>query len=558
MAPDAPPNLSGSLGDPGELDLNWATPAVCDFTVVFDCWLDRDRTFSVGDGGSDITGYTVQWKLSSGSWGVASHVSEAEVTTTSYTVTGLSASNTYTVRLLARNAVGAGNPSTEVTVSGTNLNVGPVVSGKAMPSFFETNPRDVEPYTANDPESDTITWSLSGPDASFFSLADGVLTFDSAGDYEDPKDAGRNNAYEVTIHASDGSNSAVFRVTVVIKDVDEPPVITGPTSVKVRGGSTDYVGRYSVTDPERFLTSWEPLSGADAQHFELSDTGDLSFTAVPDFGNPVDATGNNTYEVTVPASSDGDRGIRTGTLDVVVTVTDPSRPIGPPIFIGGGGGGGGPSGPTPSDVDFEWTVTHDIDELDAGHDMPTGMSADETTLWLAENGDGADDAVHAYDLESGERAEEREFELDDANRAPRGVWSDEETIWISDSGQNRLFAHDLASGERLRDRDLALAARNRDARGIWSDGSTMWVLDGGKDSLFAYDLGRGDLLGEYALDSSNGDPHGIWSDRRHDVGLRPRGEAAPRLPVACAARWRGNPLTRTVHSIASVMRTSRS
>ena len=142
VAPDAPPDLSASLGDPGELDLSWSTPAVCDFSVVFDCWLDFDRAFSVGDGGSEITGYTVQWKLASGSWGVASHVSEAEVTTTSHTVTGLSASSTYTARVLARNAVGAGTPSTEVTVSGTNLNVGPVVVGKAMPTFFETNPRD--------------------------------------------------------------------------------------------------------------------------------------------------------------------------------------------------------------------------------------------------------------------------------------------------------------------------------------------------------------------------------------------------------------------------------
>ena len=527
VAPDAPPDLSGSLGDPGELYLSWSTPAVCDFTVVFDCWLDLDRTFSVGDGGSEITGYTVQWKLASGSWGVASHVSEAEVTTTSHTVTGLSASSTYTARVLARNAVGAGTPSTEVTVSGTNLNVGPVVSGRAMPPFFETNQRTVETYTATDPENDTIKWSLSGPDASFFSIADGVLNFDSAGDYEDPRDAGRNNVYEVTIHALDGSNSAVFRVTVVIRDVDEPPVIAGPTSVKVRGGSTDQVGRYSATDPEGVVTSWEPLSGADAQHFELSDTGDLSFTAVPDFDNPADSTGDNTYEVTVSASSDGDRGTWTGTADVVVTVTDPNQVIRPPIiFSGGGGGGGGSGGPTPSEADFEWTVTHDTDELDAGHDIPTGMWGDGTTLWLGENGDGADDAVHAYDIESGERAEEREFELDDANRAPRGVWSDEETIWISDSGQNRLFAHDLASGERLRDRDLALAARNRAARGIWSDGDTMWVLDGGKDSLFGYDLGSGDLLGEYALDSTNGDPHGIWSD---GVGVWVSDHGAKRL-----------------------------
>ncbi len=117
------------------------------------------------------------------------------------------------------------------------------------------------------------------------------------------------------------------------------------------------------------------------------------------------------------------------------------------------------------------------------------------------------------DTPSGERVEDREFELDERNRAPRGVWSDRKVLRVSDSGQEKLFAHDLETGERLPERDLALTERNRDARGIRSNGKTMWVLDGGKDSLFAYDLGSGDLLAEYALDSANSDPHGISSDR---------------------------------------------
>ena len=180
--------------------------------------------------------------------------------------------------------------------------------------------------------------------------------------------------------------------------------------------------------------------------------------------------------------------------------------------VGGGVAGGGPTGPTPSEVDFEWTVKHDIEELDGDHDVPTGLWSDHTTLWIAQNGDGADDAIYAYDLASGERAKGREFQLDESNRAPRGVWSDRTTIWVSDSGQNRLFAHDLASGERLPDSDLELAARNRDARGIWSHEVTMWVLDGIKDALFAYDLATGDSLAEYALDATNDDPQGLWSD----------------------------------------------
>ena len=131
---------------------------------------------------------------------------------------------------------------------------------------------------------------------------------------------------------------------------------------------------------------------------------------------------------------------------------------------------------------------------------------------MLENGNGADDAIYAYDLKTGERAEERDFELDERNRAPRGVWSDGSTIWVSDSGQNKLFAHNLQTGERLPERDIALADRNRDARGIWSGDETMWVLDGGKESLFAYDLESGELLAEYALDSANDDPRGLFFD----------------------------------------------
>ena len=237
------------------------------------------------------------------------------------------------------------------------------------------------------------------------------------------------------------------------------------------------------------------------------------------------------YEVTLPAhagavavtvqatrddETDADETIEVsashdGTVIGSVTITITEVPL-PPVIFTGGGGGGGASGPTPSDLDFEWNVTHDIEELDSGHGDPTGAWSNGVTLWIAENGDGADDAVYAYDLESGERVEDREFELDDANLAPRGVWSDRTTIWISDSGKDKLFAHDLESGERLPDSDLALHPDNDDPRGIWSDGSTMWVLDDRDDALFGYDLESGTLLAEYALHDDNDDPHGIWSD----------------------------------------------
>ena len=267
------------------------------------------------------------------------------------------------------------------------------------------------------------------------------------------------------------------------------------------------------------------LAGGATEYFEIDrSTGQMTLGSAPLANIEIGAT----YVLHVAAM---DPVNRTDTTIVLIAVTEPGTlpPDGdedgdPPTDDptpgpgpGGGpgptGGGGGPSGPSPSTVDFEWTVKHDIEALAAANAAATGVWSGDGTLWVADNADGAADAIYAYDLETGERREELEFELDEKNRAPRGVWSDRITMWISDSGQNRLFAHDLASGERVGERDLALDRRNSASRGIWSDGKTMWVLDGGRrDALFAYDLQSGELLAECALDSANGDPRGLWSD----------------------------------------------
>ena len=175
--------------------------------------------------------------------------------------------------------------------------------------------------------------------------------------------------------------------------------------------------------------------------------------------------------------------------------------------VGGGGGGGG-SGPSPSLVDFEWTVKHDIEALAAANQQATGIFSDGVTLWITDNAPGAGDAVYAYDLATGERVTEREIVLAPGNRAPRGIWVSGGVVWISDSGRDRIFAYDLETGRHLPQRDIALDRRNGNARGIWGGNGVIWVLG----SFFAYDLETGALLAEYALDPANRDPRGAWSD----------------------------------------------
>ncbi len=304
--------------------------------------------------------------------------------------------------------------------------------------------------------------------------------------------------------ASGGGYDAVHIPTVVVTVIDTTtttPTVSARASTSTMPGGGAVVLDGTASDPQNNALTYVWTSDGGGTF-----TNDRALHTV--WTAPAAGVGDREVTLTLTVT---DTAGASATATVVVTVLGnaPPRPI---ITGGGGGGGGGPSGPTPSDEDFEWNVTRDIEELASGHDVPTGLWSDGATLWLAENGPGADDAIYAYDLESGERVEEREFELDSDNRTPRGVWSDRSTIWISDSGKEKLFAHDLESGERLPDSDLALHPDNDDPRGIWSDDSTMWVLDSRDNALFAYDLASGELLAEYALDDDNGDPRGLWSD----------------------------------------------
>ncbi len=307
--------------------------------------------------------------------------------------------------------------------------------------------------------------------------------------------------------------------TVKITDDDLPEVKVsfGATTYTASEGSRLTIPLSLTDDPQRTLTITLTLTnenGAMDSDYIL-EPRNVIFTAgetmktITFTANP-DAEDDGGEYVTLGFFSTLPTGVTPGEIaEAEVTIRERPQNTG---LGGGGGGGGGPSGPSPSKLDFEWTVTRDIEALDSTQDSPTGSWSDGTTVWIAENGDDADDALYAYDVETGDRVKDREFDLDESNRAPRGLWSNGTTLWIADSGQDRLFAYDLESGERDEEQEVELDTRNRDPRGIWSDGTTVWVLDGRADALFAYDLKSGELIAEHALDSANDDPRGIWSD----------------------------------------------
>ena len=216
----------------------------------------------------------------------------------------------------------------EVTVTVSDVNEGPVVSGVQSLSFAENQATDriLAAYTATDPEDPGASisrWSLSGSDAGDFAISGGgELSFRNVPDFERPADSGRDNVYDFSVRASDGRNYGYLEVTVTVEDVNEAPLVTGTTSFTYRENGTATIYTFSATDPERGPVVWSP-GGADGDDFTITadsrGRGVLTFASPPDFENPTDADRDNVYEVTVEARDDA---FSAGTREVTVTVSD--------------------------------------------------------------------------------------------------------------------------------------------------------------------------------------------------------------------------------------------
>ena len=222
--------------------------------------------------------------------------------------------NVYEITVEATDDQGLAD-SVAVTVTVTDVNEGPEVSGLQSLSFAENQATDqiLATYDAVDPENPTgpITrWSLSGTDAGDFSVSDtGELTFRKAPDHERPADSNKDNVYSLSVRASDGRNYGYLAVTVTVDDVNEAPEITttAKTVFAYRENGTAAVYTFSAADPEQSAVVWS-AGGADSDDFAVTrdsrGRGVLSFANIPDFESPADAGRDNVYEVTVVATDD--------------------------------------------------------------------------------------------------------------------------------------------------------------------------------------------------------------------------------------------------------------
>ena len=328
-----------------------------------------------------ITDYDVQYRKNSATlWETHAHTG----TTRSTQLTGLDEHTKYVVQVLAKNAEGdspwsdAGSGRTNANAvllpefdppRGTNGDRPTIDPPSGVDTLYTVaeNTTTVTTITATDATNAQVTFSIPGTTAAaggvdrakFSITTNGVLTFRTAPNYENPTDVlsiapaspAGDNEYIVKVQATaTGRGSATQTLLVTVTDVNEGPAFSPASAFSVAENITA-VTTVTATDPDRNsdgTTARDSITyaveGTDASLFSIvGSTGALSFAAAPNFEipgdsaslEPANAAKNNEYLVTVKATSGtGDRAM-SAKLPLVITVTDipekPGKPAAPSV-----------------------------------------------------------------------------------------------------------------------------------------------------------------------------------------------------------------------------------
>ena len=181
----------------------------------------------------------------------------------------------------------------------TSSNNKPVFSSSSTFSVRE-NETSIGTVTATDADGDTVSYSISGTDASSISIdsSTGILSFISAPDYEAVQ------SYSVTALVSDGSDEASQNISITILNIDPPSIDKIFFSENSNGGLSEEI---ILSQSEHIFSSRTTNNGSVDQlvaSFEYTGTSVSIGDTIQESGSTVnDFTEIVTYSVT---NSDGD------------------------------------------------------------------------------------------------------------------------------------------------------------------------------------------------------------------------------------------------------------
>jgi VCBS repeat-containing protein len=234
--------------------------------------------------------------------------------------------NVYDVTVQVSDGNG-GTDTQAIAVTVTNVNEAPVItsngSGATASISVAENQTTVTTVTSTDVDGGAPTYSIvGGADAALFTInaTTGALTFVAAPDFENPADADGDNAYQLTVQASDGNGGTSSQnLTVTVTNVNEAPVVTSAANVSVVENQSA-VTTVTSTDVDGGAPIYSIAGGSDAALFSIDPvSGALRFVGSKDFEAPADLDRDNVYEVTVQVS-DGNGG--SALQAIAVTVSD--------------------------------------------------------------------------------------------------------------------------------------------------------------------------------------------------------------------------------------------
>lgn len=201
-------------------------------------------------------------------------------------------------RLLAATAMGlalngCGGGSGGSSMMSAPVNRAPTITSSSTEAVAENNVSVAYKAIATDPDGDPVTFTLSGNDASRFTIsATGDVQFNAKPNFERPNDSDTDNVYNIQVVASDGKTSVSQAVAITVTNdkegIDVQRVATGldhPVSIVRIPGQTQLMvaqrsGAIIIYDPatQSRLTfaTIDGLSNADGQ-------GIVSIAVQPNF-----------------------------------------------------------------------------------------------------------------------------------------------------------------------------------------------------------------------------------------------------------------------------------
>ena len=112
------------------------------------------------------------------------------------------------------------------------------------------------------------------------------------------------STYTATVNTNDGLNNFQEDITIYIDNVDDPVTFTSATDISLNENISTVTTVVAVSDTNRTITYTIDTTN-DGDLFSIGPTSAvLSFKILPDFENPTDTGGDNTYNLIVTAADD--------------------------------------------------------------------------------------------------------------------------------------------------------------------------------------------------------------------------------------------------------------